>query len=338
MATPHFGDRNRPRGMSLIELMVALGIGMFLIIGALTVYAQSRSTYQVNESVARLQENGRYFFDVVEPDIRMSHFWGLTADTSQIDGRAQPHEAPSPLSPANDCGRNWTVNLNRAVEGSNNGYDFSCPAYGRTAAGADTLVVRRASVRLVAAPAANTLYIQSSRANGAALFEGPALPDGFSDSTSAMHELIVNGYYVSENSSLDTETNTVPSLRRKLLRNGGAGGPVIVDEEVLPGVEDLQIEFGVDTDVPGNREFGVVDRYLDPDDPLLDPSHAAFDEHARILAVRVWLRLRSERPEPGVPVDAGYSYADQNIAGINDGYRRIVVSKTVFLRNARGSS
>jgi type IV pilus assembly protein PilW len=338
MSTLHPGNRIRLRGMSLIELMVALGIGMFLIIGALTVFAQSRSTYQVNESVARLQEASRYFFDVVEPDIRMAHYWGLTAETSQVDGRAQPQDAQSPLSPANDCGRNWTVNLDAAVAGSNNGYGFSCAAYGSAAAGADTLVVRRASAAPVADPATNTLYIASSRADGGVIFEGPAPPEDFGAAVSATHELIVNGYYVSRNSGLDSPGNAVPSLRRKRLRNGGANGPAIVDEEVLPGVEDLQIEFGIDSDSVDAAGFGVVDRYLAPDDPLLDPSHAAFDEHARILAVRVWLRLRSERPEPGVAETAGFSYADQSTAAFNDGYRRIVVSKTIYLRNAGSSS
>ncbi|HEY5665880.1 MAG TPA: PilW family protein [Gammaproteobacteria bacterium] len=338
MATLRPGNRIRLRGMSLIELMVALGIGMFLIIGALTVFAQSRATYALNESVARLQEASRYFFDVVEPDIRMAHYWGLTTETSLIDGRAQAQHAQSPLSPANDCGRNWTVNLDLAVAGSNNGYVFSCPAYGSAAASADTLVVRRASTAPVTAPAANTLYIASSRADGAVVFEGPASPEDFSAAVSATHELIVNGYYVSRNSSLDSPGNPVPSLRRKHLRNGGATGPAIVDEEVLPGVEDMQIEFGIDTDSEGATGFGVVDRYLGPDEPLLDPSHAAFDEHARILAVRVWLRLRSERPEPGVAETAGYSYADQTTAAFNDGYRRIVVSKTIYLRNAGSSS
>ena len=47
----------RQRGFSLVELMVALTIGSFLIIGAVTVYVQSRNSYTVNETVARLQEN-----------------------------------------------------------------------------------------------------------------------------------------------------------------------------------------------------------------------------------------------------------------------------------------
>ena len=51
--------RHTYRGLSLIELMVALTIGSLLIIGAVSVYVQSRTTYRINETVARMQENAR---------------------------------------------------------------------------------------------------------------------------------------------------------------------------------------------------------------------------------------------------------------------------------------
>ena len=334
MTAPSRHCRYRQRGLSLIELMVALAIGLFLIVGALTVFVQSQSTSQVNDSIARLQENGRYFFDVVEPDIRMARHWGLTTRSSLVAGRAAPNDPVSPLAPANDCGPNWTVNLDEAVTGSNNTYGFTCPPFGYVAPGADTLVVRRAAVTPVDRPEENALYIVSSRAAGATLFRGPTIPGTPDSESSEIRELIVSGYYVSRNSSLDSAGNAVPSLRRKRLRNGGAGGPVVVDEEVLPGVEDMQIEFGVDSDREGDAGYGSVDRYLDPDDPVFDHSHPAYNEHARVLAVRVWLRLRSERPDSGLSENTGFSYADRNTGALNDGFRRIVVSKTIFLRNA----
>ncbi len=55
-------------GVSLIELMVSLVIGSMLIIGAVTVYMQSRNTYRTNESAARLQETARYVLDVIATD------------------------------------------------------------------------------------------------------------------------------------------------------------------------------------------------------------------------------------------------------------------------------
>jgi type IV pilus assembly protein PilW len=327
--------RDRAGGMTLIELMVALAIGSFLMIGAITVFMQSRATFRSTDSVARLQENARYVFDVIEPDIRMGHFWGLRSRSYAIDNRASPDEPVSALSPTGDCGTNWTVNLDAAVEGSNNTYGFTCAAYGEAAATADTLVIRRVAVHPVATPVADTLYVEASRADNSALFEGPAIPTGYAAPSAQTYELIVNGYYVSRNSSLDTTGNPVPSLRRKYLQNGGAGGPIIRDEEILPGVEDMQIRFGVDTDPAGGADRGVVDRYVDPDDPILDETDAAYNPDAEILAVRIWLRLRAEQRENGLPTGPAMVYADQNIPPIDDDFRRVVVSKTIYLRNAR---
>lgn len=324
--------------MTLIELMVALAIGSFLIIGALTVFNQSRTTFRINESVARLQENARFVFDVMEPEIRMANFWGLRTRSYVIDGRASD-DAPLVGVVAGDCDTNWVIDLDKAVAATNDHYEWpGCapgPAGASAVATADTLVVRRAGVRVVAAPVSNTLYLQTTLGDAAALFMGDAIPAGFSADQSETHALVVNGFYVSEDSALDTAGNPVPSLRRKRLRNGSGGDPSIVDEEILPGVEDMQVQFGVDTDRVGGPDRGVVDRYVNPDDPILDPASTAFNADAEILAVRVWLRLRGERRENGLPQNDGYAYADQVVDPINDGYRRAVVSRTIYLRNER---
>jgi len=104
-----------------------------------------------------------------------------------------------------------------------------------------------------------------------------------------------------------------------------AGG-VIQDREVIPGVEDMQIQFGIDTDPPGAPDRGAIDRYVNPGDALLGTSV--------VLAVRVWLRVRAERIEVGFVDGTTYNYADEN-ATYNDNFRRVVVSKTIYLRNAR---
>ena len=47
-------------GMTLIELMLAMVIGLFLMLGTVTVFTQSRANFRVSDSVARLQENLRF--------------------------------------------------------------------------------------------------------------------------------------------------------------------------------------------------------------------------------------------------------------------------------------
>src|SRR5689334_6383420 len=117
-------NRRQQIGMTLIELMVALAIGAFLMLGAITVFMQSRTAFRVTENMSRLQENARFALDSMEPDIRMAHFWGLTPRTYLIQGRAAPTAAPG-LGPTT-CGNNWTINLNESVQGTNNTYSWAC--------------------------------------------------------------------------------------------------------------------------------------------------------------------------------------------------------------------
>ena len=88
MRNQNCNRRARARGVSLIELLVAVTIGGLLIFGATKVYVDSRATYEVNETAARLQETARYALSVVEPDIRMSNYWGLVKGAGIVIGQA----------------------------------------------------------------------------------------------------------------------------------------------------------------------------------------------------------------------------------------------------------
>ncbi len=115
----------RPQcGMTLIELMVALAIGAFLMIGAMTVFMQSRTTFRVTESVSRLQETARFALDSLEPEVRMAQYWGLTSRAEKINGRLTPTD-PAGMGPAT-CGNNWTINVIQPIQGANNGYTWAC--------------------------------------------------------------------------------------------------------------------------------------------------------------------------------------------------------------------
>lgn len=321
-------------GMTLIELMVALAIGMFLMIGAMTVFQQSRTTFRVTESVSRLQENARFALDAIEPDIRMAHYWGLTTRTGKIQGRLA-RTLPNGIGPTT-CGNNWAIDLDFAVRGTNGSVPWPWACAGQTpAANSDTLEVRHAgqnslTAAQVAAGGATALYIQSARALDSQLFKGTAVPGGYAPGTSETHRLVANGYYVSTSSSLGAG---VPSLRVKTLTDTG----LIQDQEVLAGVEDMQVQFGIDTDAENAPNRGSIDRYVNVDDPLIDPTSALFNPDAQILAVRVWLRVRAERTENGFTDTTRYQYAGQDVTP-NDGFRRVLISTTIFLRNARSAT
>src|SRR5690606_33605022 len=146
----------------------------FLLVGAITVFVQSRTTFRVLDSVARLQESARFVLDTLEPDVRMASYFGLTTRPAKILGRGRPDDEPSTdFVVANDCGQNWTIHLDAPVDGSDDGYGWTCPAYGDAPApAADTLVVRRVA-QDIEAPTAGRLQIQSAR-----FLDGTLLVDG----------------------------------------------------------------------------------------------------------------------------------------------------------------
>jgi type IV pilus assembly protein PilW len=59
-------------GISLIEIMIALLIGVFLIGGLMQMFINSKQTYKLQDTMSRLQENGRFAVDFLVHDMRGS--------------------------------------------------------------------------------------------------------------------------------------------------------------------------------------------------------------------------------------------------------------------------
>ena len=312
-------------GMTMVELLVALAIGSFLMIGAVQVYNQSRQAYVINDSIARVQETAQFAMDTVEADLRMASNWGQNSRGSSVNGRSEIGNAdPLNLVPPGGCGANWAFDLLQPLVGSNNAYTLPCAADGGAQVNSDVFTTRRATV--AAAPLeAGRIQIQTTRIQGE-LFADGIIPAGFDALTSETHNLLVNSYYVAASSTL---IPGVPTLRRKTLV-GGAGGPTIVDQEIAPGVENIQLMLGVDVD-----EDNTVDRYVNPGDPIFIPGNAAFIPLARVMTARIWLVVRGITPEIGIQDNVNYQPGDVNLGTYSDSFRRMQVSKTILLRNAR---
>ena len=192
---------------------------------------------------------------------------------------------------------------------------------------------RRASVQPTALEVGR-IQVQSTRIQGE-LFELGAVPAAFLPVTnhpvtgapsSATHNLMVNSYYVSPTSTL---IPGVPTLRRKTLtvRNGA---PFIEDQEVAPGVENIQLQLGIDID-----EDNSVDRYVNPGDDVYNPAAAGYIPGARVMTARIWILVRGVTTEFGLQDARNYQPGNSNIGQTNDSFRRLQISKTILLRNAR---
>ena len=319
-------DLQKQAGITLIELMVALAIGSFLMIGAVQVYNQSRQAFVVNESIARVMETAQFAMDTIEADLRMASNWGQQSRGLAIVGRSVTGDANPLTAPTGgvNCGALWALDLANPVAADNNGYALACPSTGIAQANSDTITTRRTTV--AAAPLqAGRVQIQSTRIQGE-LFADANIPASFDPVGSETHNLLVNSYYVAASSTL---IPGVPTLRRKTLVVTG-GAPDVDDQEVAPGVENVQIQFGVDV-----NQDNTVDRYVNPGNAVLDPLAAGFVPGARIITARVWIIVRSVSPEVGIQDLRNYAPGDVALGVYNDSFRRMQVSKTILLRNAR---
>lgn len=65
-----FSLAKKQQGLSIVELMVALAVGMVLIAGILQVFLSSKNTYAVNEAMSRVQENGRFALEFIANSAR----------------------------------------------------------------------------------------------------------------------------------------------------------------------------------------------------------------------------------------------------------------------------
>lgn len=145
---------HRQAGMSLVEVLVALAIGMFLLLGMVTVFSNSSQTQREMERAGSMIENGRYAISVLTDDLRHAGFYGHFYDLSTLTA---PSTTPDP------CEKDDTDDMLNALAYPIHGFaaanlttraDISgtgCTALLTNAnlrVGSDVLVLRRVSTAL----------------------------------------------------------------------------------------------------------------------------------------------------------------------------------------------
>jgi len=83
------------RGVTLIELMIALVISTIVLLGVATVYSSTKRSYKVQEEMGRLQENARYAFNIMARDIRGAGYVGCNPTLNNL--LEDDPDFPSPL-------------------------------------------------------------------------------------------------------------------------------------------------------------------------------------------------------------------------------------------------
>ncbi len=357
------------RGLSLIELMIAMAIGLLLISAIGWAFLGSRGAYRQQEALARMQEGARFAFETMTHDIRMAGFTGcrnLTA-VSTLSGTdwfnnlyAQPlvgydaGAAPAVISASVVAGDALAVlradNDKEYVVANHNagGAQFQLTANHDFQQG-EILVAtdcnHSALFQMTNANPGNSTNLVNNAAGASAPGNcttglGESAPNsGLPSCTptgvpytfaagSRLLRLSGNIYYIRNN------PNGIPSLYR--LRLGTAGGNASATaEELVEGVENMQITYGVDTSSPATcaQTDGTVDAYVDAADvPATVPCATAVEDWKKVLSVRIRLLMRSEDNIVSTP--QSYFFDDPvNATTATDNRLRQVFTTTIAVRN-----
>ncbi len=330
----------RSSGFSLIELMLAMLIGLIIMGGVMQMYVSTRDTQRSSDDQLTLLADARFAMETIAYDLRHASIWGrhntpglIACQKENLEALECPDGFDMPLATA-DCEDYEYINIARPLFAVNddNPYGATCASESYKL-GTDMLTVRYADTNKIATSqlAKDVVYMRSSLTGGMVFVAtGPTLPDvnlpkWDDDLAASNHLLISRVYYVSDYS--DVLGDGLPSLRRADL----AVGPSMESEVLLTGVEDFQLEFGVDL-----TEDAQVNSYVNAS--RIDINLGVLDDlewnNGDVIAVRVWLLMRSERQDRDNIGSAQTFYmAGKNITTPNDGYRRHLVSGVVKLRN-----
>ncbi|WP_017926233.1 PilW family protein [Thioalkalivibrio sp. HL-Eb18] len=83
------------RGLTLVELMVAMLIGLLLIGGTISIFISTQQTYRTQEAMSRVQESGRFAIERIARDARQAGHGGCIGNTT-INLLDQSHSAYDP--------------------------------------------------------------------------------------------------------------------------------------------------------------------------------------------------------------------------------------------------
>lgn len=64
-------------GLTLVEMMVAMALGLLILLAVSSIYIGSRQTFRMQDDNARLQETGRYALEVLGRSVRQAGFWNM---------------------------------------------------------------------------------------------------------------------------------------------------------------------------------------------------------------------------------------------------------------------
>lgn len=265
------GNRLKQAGLSLIELMVALVLGLVISAAIIQVFLTSKNVYRMQDAMARIQENGRFAVDYISRDLRMAGYMGC-GNLDRI-----------PVNVIADTPANWVFDPSNFLAGQN---DVAATNVLGAKPGTDAIQMRRAageSIRLTGNLSVSNANIQlvdnrhGFKKDDTLMISDCVAADVFNVVNNPQTNNTDKKVTIAHSSGSNTNNRlsklygsdaevmayekityyVAPSLANPtadalwmLVEGTSTGGAPV---ELVEGVENLQFEFGVDTS--GNRNL-----------------------------------------------------------------------------------
>ena len=346
----------RQRAFSLVELMVAMTLSLLLLAGVLTLTMNASGSHRELERSTALLDNARYAMELLGTEVEHAGFYGRFDDLGSLPGALPDPCDLDVASLQND--------LPFMVQGYNGpagnpppqGPGTDCLSDADHLDGTDILVLRRTSTAAtpVASLVAGEAYLQSHTAAlrldqaSSVLSDNESSFDLFEKDAvtrSPIRKYRVDLYYVSpcKNFAAGQTTCTaaadggrpIPTLTRLELTVSG-GGLVMNRVPLVEGIEDLQIDFGIDRNDDGAPD--ETNPGTSGDAYEAAPSLAEWED---VVTLRIHLLARSTEISAGYQDTKQYSLGLAGTLGpFDDQFKRRVFSQVTRLvnRSARRES
>ena len=330
------------RGLTLIEILIALVIGSVLIAGAGKIFISSKRSLEAQLNLQQIQENARYALDLICRDLRRAGYFGGLNSITAIKGTSAPLEPDGECPTSNAWGR-MLARPAFGLDDTNAGYE--CIPDSDYLRG-DIVVMRYANpLAERGALSDKQLYLRSNTSTGV-LFTGSESGSNQITEPAMEQKIISRAYYIRPSTTICPDGSNPPALWRESLDANGRP----VAEELVTGIEQLQLQYGVvDFNSDDDMESGeLLYRYMDADDITESEWNAPFDSasewrewleltsdnttHSAVILAKVWLLVRAACAEPAVTNRRTYAMGSHHYA-VDDHFRRQLYSTTVHLRN-----
>ena len=270
-----FTSRQAQHGLSLIEMMISITIGLIILSAMATLFSNQSKVRSELDKSNRMIDNGRYALEVLSSNLSMAGFYG-----SYVPASGAPASTPDPcnLTTLTTAATNLDV-LRHHVQG----YDatsatdqidtlpatcaltYTSGSLTTLKDGSDILALRRTStatpVAAAAVTAAASTVLQVSNCSTALVdyqvIPGDASKAAYLDkdcsTVASLRPFIVQVYFVSPDST--TVGDGIPTLKRRELDQATGA---FVTTPLVEGIEYMQVDYGLDADADGSADSYIA--------------------------------------------------------------------------------